>query len=93
MYFHLDDADLRFNNQMPFTTYDRDLDMLTSDNCAILRHGAWWYNKCHSINLNGLYVTPGTTCKLSQTGYCGHIYFGFDGLFSLKKSSMMIRRK
>ena len=42
------------NNGMPFSTKDRDNDQL-SGNCAISRHGAWWYKGCTHSNLNGLY--------------------------------------
>ncbi|XP_060579905.1 ficolin-1-like, partial [Ruditapes philippinarum] len=49
---------LAHNNLLPFTTYDRDLDTAWSRNCAVDRHGGWWYGSCTSINLNGLYVSP-----------------------------------
>ncbi|XP_060568412.1 ficolin-2-like isoform X2 [Ruditapes philippinarum] len=83
-----------FNNQMPFTTYDRDLDMI-DENCAVNRHGAWWYNRCTDINLNGYYATPGTLCEFpgADIGRCGHYHYGLDKRLSLRTSSMMIRRK
>ena len=43
------------HNQRPFSTYDRDNDEYRSGHCARVHKGAWWYESCHSSNLNGLY--------------------------------------
>jgi hypothetical protein len=84
-----------YANQMPFTTYDRDLDLDSDFNCAVKKHGAWWYNACSYVNLNGLYVTPGTECEFpgAENGICGHKHYGFDLVKALRTSSMMIRRQ
>ncbi|XP_060568410.1 ficolin-2-like isoform X3 [Ruditapes philippinarum] len=87
---------LAYNNRMQFSTYDRDLDIDIKDrDCAEFYHGAWWYHGCTYVNLNGYYASPGTECNFSGAarGWCGHIHYGVDGLYSLRTSSMMIRRK
>ena len=47
------------HNNMAFTTKDRDNDRLSSNNCAVLYTGAWWYYACYASNLNGQYLGPG----------------------------------
>ena len=46
---------LNLQSGMQFSTYDRDNDREKSVNCA-LRHGAWWYNTCASLNDNIQYL-------------------------------------
>ena len=41
---------------MKFTSWDQDNDFDDSMNCAITSTSAWWYNRCHRSDLNGLYL-------------------------------------
>ena len=42
------------HNGFKFSTSDQDNDIY-GGNCAARFKGAWWYSKCHSSNLNGMY--------------------------------------
>ncbi|XP_035829471.1 ficolin-1-like [Aplysia californica] len=44
--------DMARHNGSAFSTKDSDNDS-SEINCATTYHGAWWYEKCHSVNLNG----------------------------------------
>ena len=39
-------------NGMKFSTQDNDNDKRSSGNCAASWKSGWWYNDCHSININ-----------------------------------------
>nr|KAG5690199.1 hypothetical protein BaRGS_016590 [Batillaria attramentaria] len=54
---HVDGDSLDLNNNHAFSTHDSDHDSWSSNNCAVDRHGAWWYVKCGYSSLNGPYLT------------------------------------
>ncbi len=77
---------LGYNNNRPFTTYDRDNDNHGGSNCADNYQGAWWYYACGVSNLNGRY--------LGETGYShtGMYWYHWKySLQSLRSSTMMMR--
>ncbi|XP_071946034.1 fibrinogen-like protein A [Antedon mediterranea] len=79
---------LTYNNGGQFTTYDRDNDKWSGINCAAdYNKGAWWYKNCGYSNLNGLYLTPGST-----SGWTGIFWYHFKNTESLKKTVMMVKR-
>ncbi|XP_035826637.1 fibrinogen C domain-containing protein 1-A-like [Aplysia californica] len=69
---------MRYNNGQAFTTKDRDNDAYSSLNCASRFHGAWWYNNCAYVNLNGAWVSEELDRGLfwfSVTGYGNSVTF------------------
>ena len=82
-YFIIGDS-LEYHNGQKFSTKDND----NERNCATIYKGAWWYNKCHSTNLSGLYL------KESDTQYdVGMGWEKWNGFYySFMKTKMMIRR-
>ncbi|CAC5384513.1 Angiopoietin-related protein 6,Angiopoietin-related protein 2,Microfibril-associated glycoprotein 4,Angiopoietin-related protein 1,Fibrinogen C domain-containing protein 1 [Mytilus coruscus] len=73
---------LGYQSGYTFYTYDRDYNY-----CANKNTGAWWYRtsgQCCLSNLNG---------KYNGTGQTGIVWSSFRNYYSLKASTMMIRRK
>ncbi|KAM8934716.1 ficolin-1-like isoform 3-T3 [Pelodytes ibericus] len=77
---------LSVHNKSMFSTKDRDNDV-SSAHCAEKYKGGWWYEGCHSANLNGLYLEG----KHSTTAVGINWYHGKGHNYSYKFSEMKIR--
>ncbi|KAL5011805.1 hypothetical protein ScPMuIL_010356, partial [Solemya velum] len=75
-------------NNMAFSTFDRDQDVKNGENCAVKCKGAWWYKRCHDSNLNGQYL--GGEHDTFADGVNWKHWKGKH--YSLKSSTMKIRR-
>ncbi|XP_076650019.1 protein scabrous [Halictus rubicundus] len=71
---------LSYQNGMPFSAKDRDMDD-SAAHCAANYHGGWWFNRCQHANLNGKY-------SLGLTWYRSDI----DQWMSIAASEMSVRR-
>ena len=71
-----------YHDKMMFSTFDRN-----DYSCARSMHGAWWYNGCHYLNLNGRYLNG------HHTSYADGInWYQFKGYHnSLIKTTMKIK--
>ena len=56
------------HNGSGFSTKDRDNDS-SSTHCAVKYHGAWWYYRCHTSNLNGNYYNSKKSDAMGVTWY------------------------
>ena len=71
---------------MRFSTKDRDNDK-SGRSCAQAFKGAWWYNRCHDSNLNGLYLRGIHTSRGDGVNW----YHWRGDYYSLQKTEMKIR--
>ncbi|XP_017541215.1 microfibril-associated glycoprotein 4-like [Pygocentrus nattereri] len=79
---------LAYHNGQKFSTFDRDQDTDVNRNCAKTYLGAFWYNICHSTNLNGIYLwgRDGTIYAI------GNVWYDWKGIdYGLKSITMKIR--
>uniref|UniRef100_W5MZV7 Fibrinogen C-terminal domain-containing protein n=1 Tax=Lepisosteus oculatus TaxID=7918 RepID=W5MZV7_LEPOC len=74
------------HNNLPFSTKDRDNDSCDCT-CSSMYKGGWWYGKCHSSNLNGLYL--GGSHESFANGVNWEAGKGYN--YSYKYCSMKIR--
>jgi ficolin len=78
---------LNGHDGMQFTTKDADHDNEKNENCARTYRGAWWYNGCHTSNLNGFYFGHGHHSFYPN----GIIWYHWKGIYySMKKTTMNI---
>nr|KAG5690204.1 hypothetical protein BaRGS_016595 [Batillaria attramentaria] len=82
---HVDGDSLDYSNNLPFTTYNSDHDS-HSGNCAVGRHGAWWYKTCAYSSLNGPYLTSAQETETSI-----HWHHWKNARIALKHVEMKIR--
>ena len=78
---------LQGHNGYKFTTRDRDNDAY-NDNCAVRFKGAWWYCRCHTSNLNGLYLSGNHTSYADGVNW----YCWKKEYYSLSFTEMKVKR-
>lgn len=75
------------HHRMKFSTWDRDNDNYKG-NCAEEERSGWWFNRCHSANLNGVYYQGPYTSETDN----GVVWYTWHGWwYSLKSVVMKIR--
>ncbi|XP_059918111.1 fibrinogen-like protein 1 isoform X3 [Gadus macrocephalus] len=72
-----------------FSTYDRDNDNYAGGKCAQEDKGGWWFNRCHSAHLNGLYYPSGPYSAVTDDGVVWVTWRGW--WYSLKTTVMKLR--
>ena len=68
------------HNGMRFSTKDVDNDRNPNVNCALDYKGGWWYNRCHSCQLNGLYPKDANGGDPTYISWW-HIGYGYGNIY------------
>uniref|UniRef100_A0A2C9MA05 Fibrinogen C-terminal domain-containing protein n=1 Tax=Biomphalaria glabrata TaxID=6526 RepID=A0A2C9MA05_BIOGL len=76
---------LSYHNNMFFSTFDKDNDK-SSENCAEMYSGAWWFNACHHSKLNGKWGS-----KFPGVGLNWYYLTGYES--SVSFSEMKIKER
>jgi len=82
----LGDSLIAVHNGKKFSTKDQDHDTYSGGHCAVNNHGAWWYQTCHTSNLNGKYYYSS-----QNTHVDGTTWDAFKQRHSLKATEMKFR--
>ncbi|XP_067027848.1 microfibril-associated glycoprotein 4-like [Acropora muricata] len=77
---------MAIHNGMLFSTKDQDNDSIYYS-CAVKYKGAWWYNECHTSNLNGKYHGGPHDTRADRINWMA--FRGYH--YSLKRSEMKLR--
>ncbi|XP_067374730.1 fibrinogen-like protein 1 [Channa argus] len=86
--YHVGVSEWASHQGIKFSTYDQDNDNYKG-NCALEDEGGWWFNKCHSAHLNGLYYPNGFYSAATDNGIVWYTWRGW--WYSLKTSIMKLR--
>ena len=78
-------------NGMAFTTKDKDEDLFLY-NCAVEFKGAWWFNGCHFVHLNGINYPEPKKLIGDQGVVWYHGKTRGDTFKTWRESVMMIRK-
>ncbi|XP_051539593.1 fibrinogen-like protein 1 [Myxocyprinus asiaticus] len=77
------------HNGMQFSTWDKDHDRYLQGSCAKENRGGWWYNRCHTTNLNGRFYRGGEYKAKHDNGV---VWSTWRGLwYSLRHTTMKVR--
>uniref|UniRef100_A0A3Q3MZI5 Fibrinogen like 1B n=2 Tax=Mastacembelus armatus TaxID=205130 RepID=A0A3Q3MZI5_9TELE len=74
---------------MQFSTRDQDNDRFLHGSCAQENKAGWWFNRCHTANLNGKFYRTG---KYTGQNDNGVVWGTWKGLwYSLRHTTMKVR--
>ncbi|KAH9515391.1 hypothetical protein Btru_014330 [Bulinus truncatus] len=78
--------DFMNQNDLEFTTFDRDNDRMNDSHCGVWFTTGWWFGNCHTVNLNGHF-------NLSHFHGQGVNWFNITGYYNtLTFAEMKIRK-